>query len=171
MRDRWYVQRIENRCAPLRDNDALPEGPASTPPAEHLGGAPDAADVKLVVVDDHQPFRGVVCEIVAVTPRFRVVGEAASGEEALGVVDATHPDLVLMDVRMPGIGGLQATRRLVRRHSGLVVWLVTAGVTTGLAALADACGAAAALDKRDVTPRRLCDLWDARARPNVASRL
>jgi two-component system invasion response regulator UvrY len=127
--------------------------------------------VRLVVVDDHQPFRVAVGEVVAATSRFRLVGEATSGEEALGVVEATGPDLVLMDVRMPGIGGVEATRRLVHRHPGLVVWLVTADVTSALGALADACGAAVVLDKRDVTPRRLRELWDSCGRPNVGARL
>jgi two-component system invasion response regulator UvrY len=127
--------------------------------------------VRLVVVDDHQPFRGAVGDVVAATSRFRVVGEATSGEEALGVVDATRPDLVLMDVRMPGIGGVEATRRLVNRHPRLVVWLVTADFTSGLGALADACGAAAVVDKRDVTPRRLRELWDSCGRPNADARL
>jgi DNA-binding NarL/FixJ family response regulator len=149
----------------------LPERLARTPPTENGARAWSAAAVRLVVVDDHQPFRGVVGEVVAATYRFRVVGEATSGEEALGVVHATRPDLVLMDVRMPGIGGVEATRRLVHRHPGLVVWLVTADVTSGLGGLADACGAAAVVDKRDVTPRRLLELWDACGRPNVAARL
>jgi CheY-like chemotaxis protein len=122
------------------------------------------------VVDDHQPFRRVACEAAAATCRFRVVGEAGSGEEAFGVVAATRPDLVLMDVRMPGMGGVEATRRLVRCHPGLVVWLVTADVTTGLGDLADACGAAAVVDKRDMVPRRLRDLWDDGGRPNEAAR-
>ena len=69
--------------------------------------------VRVVLVDDHALMRQGISTILSAQPDLEVVGEAGSGEEALEVVRATRPDVVCMDVEMPGIGGLEATRRLV----------------------------------------------------------
>lgn len=72
-----------------------------------------AESVRVVLVDDHALMRQGISTILSVQPGLDVVGEAASGEEALDVVPRLRPDVVCMDVEMPGIGGLEATRRLV----------------------------------------------------------
>ncbi|MFD5601384.1 response regulator [Leucobacter sp. NPDC058333] len=69
--------------------------------------------VRILVVDDHPIVRAGIAGLLATEPDFEVVGEAASGEEALALAAAARPDVVLMDLRMPGIGGVEATRRLV----------------------------------------------------------
>lgn len=69
--------------------------------------------VRILVVDDHPIVRAGIAGLLATEPDFEVVGEAASGEEALALAAAARPDIVLMDLRMPGIGGVEATRRLV----------------------------------------------------------
>jgi DNA-binding NarL/FixJ family response regulator len=69
--------------------------------------------VRVVLVDDHALMRQGISTILSAQPGLEVVGEASSGEEALEVVLRTRPDVVCMDVEMPGIGGLEATRRLV----------------------------------------------------------
>ena len=69
--------------------------------------------VRVVLVDDHALMRQGISTILSAQPDLEVVGEASSGEEALEVVLRTRPDVVCMDVEMPGIGGLEATRRLV----------------------------------------------------------
>lgn len=69
--------------------------------------------VRVVLVDDHALMRQGISTILSTEPDLDVVGEASSGEEALEVVRLTRPDVVCMDVEMPGIGGLEATRRLV----------------------------------------------------------
>ena len=69
--------------------------------------------VRVVLVDDHALMRQGIRTILSAQPDLEVVGEASSGEEALEVVLRTRPDVVCMDVEMPGIGGLEATRRLV----------------------------------------------------------
>lgn len=70
--------------------------------------------VRILVVDDHPIVRSGISGLLATEPDFIVVGEASSGEEALAMVAAAAPDVVLMDLRMPGMGGVEATRRLVR---------------------------------------------------------
>ncbi len=69
--------------------------------------------IRVVLVDDHALMRQGISTILSAQPDLDVVGEASSGEEALEVVRLTRPDVVCMDVEMPGIGGLEATRRLV----------------------------------------------------------
>jgi len=69
--------------------------------------------VRVVLVDDHALMRQGISTILSAQADLEVVGEASSGEEAIEVVRRTRPDVVCMDVEMPGIGGLEATRRLV----------------------------------------------------------
>ncbi|MWV51316.1 response regulator [Rathayibacter sp. VKM Ac-2803] len=73
----------------------------------------DERAVRVVLVDDHALMRQGISTILSAQPGIEVVGEASSGEEALEVVAMARPDVVCMDVEMPGIGGLEATRRLL----------------------------------------------------------
>ena len=69
--------------------------------------------IRVVLVDDHALMRQGISTILSAQADIEVVGEASSGEEALEVVRLVQPDVVCMDVEMPGIGGLEATRQLV----------------------------------------------------------
>ena len=79
--------------------------------------------MRVFVVDDQRAFRSAAAMIVSLSDGFRVVDEAASGEEALERIGEVHPDLILMDVMMPGIGGLLAAEEIVLRHPDVVVAL------------------------------------------------
>ncbi len=81
--------------------------------------------VKILVVDDHDLVRMGIVRMLADVSNFEVVGEAKSGEEALSQARTLTPDVVLMDVKMPGIGGLEATKKLVAVHPKLRVIAVT----------------------------------------------
>ncbi len=81
--------------------------------------------IKVLLVDDHELVRTGFRRILESATDVCVVGEAASGEEALEKVGKCLPDLVLMDLSMPGIGGIEATRRIRRFHSGIQVIAVT----------------------------------------------
>lgn len=74
---------------------------------------PAAAPIKVVLVDDHAVIRMGLAQLLAAVSDIEVVGEAANGEEAIAVVEATRPDVVLMDLQMPGMDGVTATRRIV----------------------------------------------------------
>jgi len=82
--------------------------------------------IEILLVDDHELFRAGLKSILADQPNMTVVGEAGSGEQAVEMVRAAPPDVVLMDVHMPGIGGIEATRRITRQYPQVKVIAVTA---------------------------------------------
>lgn len=81
--------------------------------------------VRVVLVDDHPIVRDGLRALLGSVDDVDVVGEAASGEEAIEVVRNTAPDVVIMDIEMPGIGGIEATRRLAAAHPRSVVLVLT----------------------------------------------
>lgn len=70
--------------------------------------------IKVLVVDDHELVRMGICRMLADTPDVNVIGQAESGEVAIDMARREHPDVVLLDVNMPGIGGVETTRRLIQ---------------------------------------------------------
>ncbi|WP_097461530.1 UvrY/SirA/GacA family response regulator transcription factor [Mangrovitalea sediminis] len=82
--------------------------------------------IKVLVVDDHELVRAGITRMLQDSTDIEVTGEASSGEEAVDHVRETRPDVVLMDIRMPGIGGLEATRRILRIDDDIKVIVVTA---------------------------------------------
>ncbi len=116
------------------------------------------ADVRVLIVDDQQPFRRAMSAVVGETDGFVVVGSASSGEEALARAAALRPDLVLMDVHLPGIDGIEATRRLTGSAYGPVVVLLST-YDEDQFELAG-CGAASYVAKAAFGPDRLSAAWE-----------
>lgn len=82
--------------------------------------------IKVLLVDDHELVRVGIRSLLAGEKNIEVVGEANSGEQAVKIAREKHPNIVLMDVKMPGIGGLEATRKLLRIDPNMKVIAVTA---------------------------------------------
>jgi two-component system response regulator AlgR len=123
------------------------------------GGVPEVAVVRVLVVDDQAPFLRAMTSVVEETHGFEVVGQASSGKESLVVAAELLPDLVLMDVNLPGIDGLEATRRLRAGDSPPVVLLLsTYDEDAGEDFVAES-GAAAYLTKSAFGPDRLEHVW------------
>lgn len=118
--------------------------------------------VPVLIVDDQTPFRTAAKAVLAITDGFDVAGEAASGEEAVDMVETLAPSLVLMDINMPGINGVEATRRITAAHPTTVVVLLSTYAADELPAGADDCGAAAYVNKEEFGPAVLKEVWDAR---------
>src|SRR5690348_16581357 len=85
----------------------------------------EARSVTVLAVDDQPVFLRAARELIAATPGFSQVGQAASGQEALELAAALHPDLVLVDVRMPGMDGFETAQRLVQSEPGALVVLIS----------------------------------------------
>ena len=109
----------------------------------------------VLICDDHRIVREGLRQFVEGVPGVDRVETAASGEEVLARYPLEHPDLVLMDVRMPGLGGLEATRRLVRDHPTAKVIMLTAADDRDQVAAAVTSGARGYLLK-DVSHEELC---------------
>ncbi len=82
--------------------------------------------ISVLVVDDHDLVRSGISRLLADAKGVEVTGEAASGEEAIQFVNEHVPDVILMDIQMPGIGGLEATRKIIRQHPDVSVIAVSA---------------------------------------------
>jgi DNA-binding NarL/FixJ family response regulator len=117
--------------------------------------------VRVLVVDDRAPFRIAAAAVLARTPGFVRVGDAASGEEAVLLAATLLPDLVLMDVRLPGISGVEAAAKVVAHAPGTVVILCSTYARADVPFPTDAPGVAGYLHKEELRPSALRELWDA----------
>jgi DNA-binding NarL/FixJ family response regulator len=115
--------------------------------------------VRVLVVDDQAPFRIAARAVVRATGGFEVVGEAKSGEEAVEQAAGVSPDLVLMDINMEGIGGIEATRRITGAHPEVKVVLLSTYDAEDLPDDARHCGAAAYVHKEQFGPDVLEKVW------------
>jgi YesN/AraC family two-component response regulator len=84
-----------------------------------------ATQVRVLIADDGYRSREGLRALLATCPEIDVIGEASNGQEALQMVDAYHPDVVLMDVRMPLMDGLEATERIKTAHPDVRVIVLT----------------------------------------------
>ena len=120
-----------------------------------------AAVVEVLVVDDQDPFRRAMAAVVEETDGFVVVGAVASGEESLVAVEALRPGLVLMDVNLPGIDGIEATRRIRQAPDAPVVILLSTYDEDEFDRTG--CDAAAYVSKASFGPERLLEAWSTAA--------
>jgi chemotaxis response regulator CheB len=125
---------------------------------QSVGRPGPEADVRILIVDDHPGFLAALRDVIAAAPGFAVIGEASSGEEAVRAFENLAPEFVLMDVAMPGMGGIAAARVIRRRQPTVAVVLIS---IDDLARGDDAEGESVpAVRKQDLLPGLLRRLWE-----------
>ena len=82
--------------------------------------------VRVLVADDHEPFLAAARAVVRAAAGFKLLALARSGEEAIALAESTSPDLVVLDVHMPGVDGVEAARRILGRRPATIALLVSA---------------------------------------------
>ncbi|GAA3833735.1 hypothetical protein GCM10022242_38510 [Nocardioides panacisoli] len=127
------------------------------PPLAVPGGTNENYAVEVLIVDDQPPFRAVAGQLVSLIG-WHLAGEAESGELAVEAARTLHPGLVLMDINLPGISGIEATRKITDEMPDVRVVLLSTYAEDDLPADARDCGALAYVHKEDLTPRVLRDL-------------
>ncbi|MGA2295714.1 MAG: response regulator transcription factor [Acidimicrobiales bacterium] len=118
--------------------------------------------LSVVIVDDQAPFRLAAKAVLRRMEGFELVGEAQNGLEAVSLVNSLHPDLVLMDINMPEMGGIEATRRIVEELPDTVVILCSTYGVNDLPPDAKTSGARAYVHKEQLEAKTLRRLWDER---------
>jgi DNA-binding NarL/FixJ family response regulator len=124
--------------------------------------------VGILVVDDQLVFRQVAREVIDATPEFEMLGEAGSGPHAIAATDELCPDLILLDVRMPGLDGIETAARLTAAHPEVVVVLISIDEPQYLPDEVASSGAAELVRKQDFGPALLRRVWDSHGRTPAA---
>jgi two-component system, NarL family, invasion response regulator UvrY len=124
----------------------------------------------VLVVDDQAPFRLAARAVLRRLDGFEFAGEASSGPQAIDLVDLLHPSLVLMDINMPEMNGIEATRRIVAGHPDIAVILCSTHDPNDLPAEAAASGAIAYVSKEHLAADTLRELWETRTSGEFVSR-
>jgi DNA-binding NarL/FixJ family response regulator len=115
------------------------------------------SDIRVLIVDDQEPYRLAMTAVVDATDGFVVVGWAHSGEECVAAAERLQPDLVLMDVNLPGIDGIEATRVLRAGDRPPIVLLLSTYDEDDFDARGS--GAASYVAKAALSPDRLASAW------------
>jgi two-component system, NarL family, invasion response regulator UvrY len=119
--------------------------------------------LRVLVVDDQPPFRRAARAVLEIARSFEIVGEVTSGEEAVDAAAALRPDLVVMDVQMAGIGGIEATRQIVATRPETIVVLVSSYRPEDVTKVVAESGARGFVAKDRFSASALEDLLQARA--------
>ncbi|WP_344412082.1 response regulator transcription factor [Pseudonocardia ailaonensis] len=116
---------------------------------------PGTTAVEVLIVDDQRPFRTIARTVVGMVGGWRVAAEAETGEQAVAEALRIRPAVVLMDINLPGISGIEATRRILAAAPDTRIVLLSTYALDDLPSDAADCGAVAYVNKEDLTPARL----------------
>lgn len=120
----------------------------------------ELAPVTVMIVDDQPPFRAAARAVIDRVQEFELVAEVASGEEAVETSTAISPQLVLMDINMGELDGIEATRIITTNDPSVRVILVSTYALDDLPPAARTSGAIAYVNKDELSPRTLRRIWD-----------
>jgi two-component system invasion response regulator UvrY len=120
---------------------------------------PQLVSVRVLTVDDQAVFRRVAREVISATKGFEAIGEVACGEDAFAAVERLSPQLVLVDVRMPGMDGIEVARRLVSDFPDVVIVLISVEESVDMPSAARLGRSVPLVRKQDFGPRLLRMLW------------
>jgi DNA-binding NarL/FixJ family response regulator len=135
-------------------------GGGTLPMMEEVSSAEELpVAVRVLIVDDQEPFRLAARMVVEATDGFEVIGESDSAEASIELARQLQPDLVLMDVNLPAMNGLEATRRILAESSHIVVLILSTYEPDEYAPRAAEAGAAAYIPKSAFGPDRLAEAW------------
>jgi DNA-binding NarL/FixJ family response regulator len=126
-------------------------------------------ELSVIVVDDQAPFRLAARAVLRRTEGFSLVGEAENGLEAINLANVVHPDLVLMDINMPEMGGIEATRRIMAELPDTVVILCSTYGVNDLPPDAKLSGARAYVHKEQLSAKTIRRLWEERQADGFAN--
>ena len=118
-----------------------------------------APRARVLAVDDQHSFLVVLREVLSRTDRLEWVGEADSGETAVELADQLEPDVVLLDVRMPGLGGIEAASRIKARYPSMLVVLISTVHPDELPLERHDSAADAVIWKSELEPKLLDEIW------------
>src|SRR5262245_51867177 len=119
--------------------------------------AVERGPVGVLAVDDHRPFLGVLREVIGATPRFQIIAEAESGEQAVEIARKLRPDMVLMDVHLPSLSGIEAAKAIKANRPETIVVLISTTHPDELPSEASSLGAV--VWKGELEPRLLDAIW------------
>ncbi len=119
------------------------------------------SSVRVVIVDDQSPFREAARAVLERAKGFDLVGEAESGEAAVDCVDTITPDLVLMDINMGGISGIEAAAQISAAHPEVTIFLLSTYNEEDLPPDVKSCGASAYINKEEFGSRILRTTWES----------
>ena len=124
------------------------------------------AVVRVMIVDDQQPFRAAARAVVERVAGFALVGEVDSGEDAVAACASDAPDLVLMDINMGALDGIEATRLITEADPSIRVILVSTYALDDLPPGARTSGAIAYVNKDELSPKVIRRLWESGGDPD-----
>ena len=124
--------------------------------------------VRVLIVDDQRPFRDAARSVIDRLAGFEIVAEAISGEQAVATMSSIEADLVLMDIHLGGIDGIEATRRIVQDHPQVKVVLLSTYELHDVPPDARTSGAVAYVNKDEFGGRAIRKLWEAGGDPDFA---
>lgn len=138
---------------------------------EFSTGEPVQSRHSVLLVDDQETFRDIVRDQLAIDESFLVIGEAADGTDAIQMSERLHPSVIVMDVQMPDMSGIEAARRILKEDPSVRIVLTSMGDDMEYGPLAREIGACGFIPKRDLSPAAVHNLIDDHLPPAHSDRL